>query len=79
MVRDTITESIRATRHALAAKFDNDIKRIGDDLRRQQKESTRTIVRLPRRRPRIATTTNKPLHGSGEVAVLPVDNSAAVR
>jgi hypothetical protein len=65
MIRDTITESIRATRHALAAKFDNDIKRIGDDLRRQQKESARTIVRLPKRRPRIVTATNTPSRRSG--------------
>ena len=56
MIRDTITESIRATRHALAAKFDNDIQRIGEDLRRQQKESNRTFVRLPRRPPRIGPT-----------------------
>ena len=58
MVYDTITEELRAIRHALAAKFDNDIKRIGEDLRRQQMESGRTYVRLPKRPPRGVTTTN---------------------
>ena len=65
MIRDTITDSIRATRHALAAKFDNDIQRIGEDLRRQQNESNRTFVRLPRRQPRIASTANEAMRASG--------------
>lgn len=70
MIRDAITESIRATRHALAAKFDNDIRRIGDDLRRQQNESHRTFVRLPRREPRIASPTNEAMRASGTSHVL---------
>ena len=65
MIRDAITERIRSIRHALAAKFDNDIQRIGHDLRRQQNESNRTFVRLPRRQPRIASTTNEAMHPSG--------------
>jgi hypothetical protein len=62
MIHDAITERIRAIRHALAAKFDNDIQRIGDDLRRQQSESSRTFVRLPRRQPRITSTPNEGAH-----------------
>ena len=62
MMRDTITDSIRAVRRALAAKFDNDIQRIGADLRRQQNGSNRTFVRLPRRQPRIGPTTNGAMH-----------------
>ena len=62
MIRDAITERIRAIRHALAAKFDNDIQRIGEDLRRQQNESNRTFVRLPGRQPRIPSTTNEAMH-----------------
>lgn len=67
MIHDSITSEIRAIRHALAEKFDNDISRIGDDIRRQQSESGRTYVRLPRRQPRTHAVTNKPIHGSGEV------------
>jgi len=48
---DSPTDEIRAIRHELAAKFDNDIKRIGDDLRRQQRESGREYIRLPKRSP----------------------------
>jgi hypothetical protein len=56
---DSPTDEIRAIRHGLAAKFDNDIKRIGDDLRRQQRESRRQYIRLPRRPPRPQRTTNQ--------------------
>jgi len=55
---DSPTDEIRAIRHELAAKFDNDIKRIGDDLRRQQRESGREYIRLPRRPLRPPRTTN---------------------
>jgi hypothetical protein len=40
-----ITESIREVRHELAAKFGNDIHRIAEDLRRQERESGRVFVR----------------------------------
>jgi hypothetical protein len=52
MVRDSIAEEIRATRHRLAAQFDNDVSRIGEDLRRRQESSGRNIVQLPKRSPR---------------------------
>jgi len=61
---DSPTEEIRAIRHELAAKFDNDVKRIGDDLRRRQKESGREYIRLPKRRPRADRATDESLHGS---------------
>lgn len=47
------TEEIRAVRHALAAKFGNDLQRIVDDLRRQQRESGREYIRLPKRLPEV--------------------------
>jgi hypothetical protein len=39
-----ITQQIRKSRHRLAAKFDNDLDRIVDDLQRQQRESGRHVV-----------------------------------
>ena len=39
-----ITQQIREARHRLAAKFDNDLDRIVDDLQRQQRESGRHYV-----------------------------------
>jgi len=39
-----ITQQIRETRHRLAAKFNNDLDRIVDDLQRQQRESGRHYV-----------------------------------
>ena len=67
MVRDSITEEIREIRHRLAARFDNDVDRIGDDLRRCESASDRRVVRLPKRSPRATATTNKAMHPSGEV------------
>jgi hypothetical protein len=52
MVLDSITEEIRKIRHELAARFDNDVHRIGANLRRQQEESNRPLIRLPPREPR---------------------------
>ncbi len=60
-----ITEEIRAIRHELAARFDNDLDRIVDDLRRQQHESGRAYLRLPKRPPRLDRTTNNAVHPSG--------------
>ncbi len=74
MVHDPITDEIRAIRHALAARFDNDISRIGDDIRRQQLTSDQRYVRLPKRQPRVLSTTNKPMHGSGEADVNQLEN-----
>lgn len=39
-----ITQQIRETRHRLAAKFDNDLDRIVDDLQQQERESGRRYV-----------------------------------
>lgn len=46
MERLTPTEDIRAARHRLAAKFDNDLQRIVADLRRQEAESDAEFVTL---------------------------------
>jgi hypothetical protein len=64
MVHNPITEEIREIRHRLAAECDNDIYRIGAELRRRQSESGRRVVRLPKRNPTIATT-NEALNASG--------------
>jgi hypothetical protein len=60
----TPTEDIRAARHRLAAKFDNDLDRIVADLRRQESESNAEFVTLPGRSPR--RTANHAMHQSGE-------------
>ena len=39
-----INQQVRESRHRLAAKFDNDLDRIVDDLQRQQNESDRQVV-----------------------------------
>ena len=61
----TPTEEIRAIRHKLAAQFDNDLNRIVADLQRQQEESGREYITLPRRPPRAQRTTNQGMHASG--------------
>ena len=52
MALDSITPEIREIRHKLAANFDNDVARIGEDLRRQEIASGARFVRLPKRLPR---------------------------
>ena len=49
MIRNPITEEIREARHRLAAQFDNDVYRIGAEIRRQQAASGRRFVQLPAR------------------------------
>ena len=61
----TPTEEIRAIRHELAARFDNDLDRIVADLWRQQHESGREYITLPKRPPRHQRTTNHAMHRSG--------------
>ncbi len=46
-------DEIRAIRHKLAAKFDNDVARIGADLRRLERESKMDFVTLPKRDPEL--------------------------
>ena len=45
------TDEIRAIRQQLAARFDNDMTKIVADLMRQQRESGRKYIRLPKRQP----------------------------
>lgn len=67
MIRDP-TDEIKSIRRQLAAKFDNDVRRIGADIRRFQRESGRTYVTLPRREPALAhAANNKAIQRSGEV------------
>lgn len=63
MAPNPITSEIREIRHRLAAQFDNDVKRIGNDLRRRESASGRKAVRLPSRQP--AEATNHALQRSG--------------
>ena len=64
MVHNPITEEIREIRHRLAAECENDVYRIGAELRRGQSASGRRVVRLPKRTPAVATT-NKTVNASG--------------
>lgn len=64
MVHNPITEEIREIRHRLAAECDNDVYRIGAELRRRQVASGRRVVRLPKRSP-VVNTTNNRLQPSG--------------
>ncbi|TWU37445.1 hypothetical protein [Novipirellula artificiosorum] len=59
-----ITQQIRDARHRLAAKFDNDLDRIVDDLQRQQSESGRHYVD----RSKQATNHAMQRSGGGDVA-----------
>ena len=64
-----ITQQIRDIRHRLAAKFDNDLDRIVDDLQRQERESGQQLVD----RSKHATNHAMHLSGGGEV----VDNGGS--
>ena len=61
----TPTEEIRMIRRELAAKFDNDIHRIGEATRQRQRESGRTYISLPKRSPQLQVTTNQSVNPSG--------------
>ena len=69
-MHNPITEEIRSLRHELAARFDNDLERIVDDLRRQQRESGREYIRLPKRPTRPDRAANKTVNLSGGSAVV---------
>jgi hypothetical protein len=58
MIENPIIEEIREIRHRLAAQFDNDVYRIGAEIRRSQSKSGHRVVRRPRRQPALTTTTN---------------------
>jgi hypothetical protein len=66
MVRNPTTDEIRDIGQHLAAQCDNDVYRIGAEIRRRQAASTRRNVRLPKRPPATATAANEPIHASGE-------------
>lgn len=59
-----ITQQIREARHRLAAKFNNDLDRIVDDLQRQQRESGRNYVD----RSKLATNHALQRSGGGDVS-----------
>jgi hypothetical protein len=65
MIDNPIIEEIRESRHRLAAQFDNDVYRIGAEIRRGQAASGHRVVRRPRRQPPASNTTNKSLQRSG--------------
>jgi hypothetical protein len=58
MVHNPITEEIREIRHRLAARLNNDVYRIGAELRLNQSASGHRVVRLPKREP-VLLATNK--------------------
>jgi hypothetical protein len=64
----TPTEDIRAARHKLAAKFDNNLDEIVADLQHQQAASDAEFITLPSRLPK--HTTNQSMHGSGGGSVV---------
>ena len=59
-----ITQQIREARHRLAAKFNNDLDQIVDDLQRQQRESGRHYID----RSKQATNNAMQRSGGGDVA-----------
>jgi hypothetical protein len=52
-IEDEIVEEIRRRREAHAKSFDYDLKRITEDLQRQQQESGTPVVRRPSRKPQV--------------------------
>jgi len=52
-------DEILANKRRLAAKFDNDLHRIAEDIRRRQTEGNREIVSLPPRRHEPKKTPNR--------------------
>jgi hypothetical protein len=65
MIPMSPTEEIRAARHKLAAQFENDLDRIVADLGRQQAESGRKYISLPKRAPRRGRTPIRSLAPEG--------------
>jgi hypothetical protein len=50
-MKDEIVDEVRAERAAYAAQFDQDLRRIADDLRRREAASGRQYVTLPPKPP----------------------------
>ena len=61
-------EEILATKRHLAAKFDNDIHRIVEDLRHRQSEGDYEVISLPPRRYRLTTNYAMQQSGGGDVS-----------
>jgi hypothetical protein len=49
MINDPIIDEIRRERQEHAERFDNDLRRICTELRRQERESDRLFISLPPR------------------------------
>jgi hypothetical protein len=60
--KDPIVEEVRRVREAHAARFNYDLDAIVRDLREQQKNSGRTYITLPPRRP--SGTSQRPREGA---------------
>jgi len=58
-------DEILANKRRLAAKFDNDLHRIAEDIRHRQSDDDREIVSLPSRRYVPKITSNKSLQRTG--------------
>ncbi len=71
MEPNSITEEIREIRRRLADECGNDVFRIGEELRRREKESGRNIVRLPKRTPPQGATKEVMRVSSGGGTTLP--------
>ena len=65
MIDNPIIEEIREIRHRLAVQFDNDVYRIGADIRRGQSTSGHRLVRRPGRKPLARNTANQSTHPTG--------------
>ncbi len=58
-------DEILAIKRRLAARFDNDVRRIAADIRKRQGESGHEVIALPPRRCK-PTPTSKGVNRSGE-------------
>jgi len=47
MFKDPIVEEVRAARQRHAARFNYDLKKIAEDLRKRQEQSNRPVVSFP--------------------------------
>ena len=63
-------EEILAIKRRLAARFDNDVRRIAEDTRQRQRESGRRIISLPPRRYKSTDTTNNDAIERSDAGVL---------
>ena len=59
------TDEIKAIRRKLAARLDNDVHRIAEELRQHELASGRTYLSLPKREPVYHTQHNKALQNTG--------------